>query len=79
MLTGLFPFLWRSELANVPGTCVRNERLRLAKATGCSAYDCEFVALALNLGVKLVSVDQSLIESLPETGVPLEQFAESGS
>lgn len=34
--------------------------LRLAKASGCSAYDCEYVALAEHLDVKLVSADAKL-------------------
>lgn len=39
--------------------------LRLAKASGCSAYDCEYVALAEHLGVKLVSGDARLCKAFP--------------
>ena len=34
--------------------------LRLSRASGCSAYDCEFVALAEHLDVALVTADARL-------------------
>ena len=37
--------------------------LRLAKASGCSAYDCEFVSVAEYLDVKLVTVDAKLAKA----------------
>ncbi len=40
--------------------------LRLAKDSGCSAYDCEFVALAEHLDVKLVSADAKLRKAFPK-------------
>ena len=42
------------------------EVLRLAKESGCSAYDCEFVALAEHLDVKLVSADARLCKAFPK-------------
>lgn len=42
------------------------EVLRLASESGCSAYDCEFVALAKRLGVKLVTADAKLRKSFPD-------------
>jgi predicted nucleic acid-binding protein len=45
--------------------------LELAAASGCSAYDCEFVALAQELGIKLVTSDQQVIESFPGLVLPL--------
>ena len=42
------------------------EVLRLAKVSGCSAYDCEFVALAGHLEVKLVSADARLCKAFPK-------------
>ena len=41
------------------------EVLRLASASGCSAYDCEFVVLADYLDVSLVSADRRLVERFP--------------
>lgn len=41
------------------------EVLRLPKDSGCSAYDCEFVALAEHLGVRLVSEDARLCNAFP--------------
>lgn len=39
--------------------------LRVAKASGLSAYDCESVALAEELSVPLVSADRQLVRALP--------------
>ena len=47
------------------------EILQLAKTSGCSAYDCEFVALANALGVKLVTSDKKVLKAFPETAVSL--------
>ena len=41
------------------------EVLRLAKDSGCSAYDCEFVALAEHLDVRLISEDAGLCKAFP--------------
>ena len=51
------------------------EVLRLAHESGCSAYDCEFVALARALGVSLVSNDREVLKTFPEIAVPLESYA----
>ncbi len=47
------------------------EVLRLVSQSPCSAYDCEFVALAKTLGTKLVTADQKVLKAFPETGVSL--------
>jgi len=40
--------------------------LRLAASSGCSAYDCEFVAAAQQLGVRLITGDQALLTAFPD-------------
>ena len=52
--------------------------LRLVEQSKCSAYDCEFVALARRLGKGLVTVDRGVLGAFPEVAVSLEAFARSG-
>jgi predicted nucleic acid-binding protein len=40
--------------------------LELVQASNCSAYDCEFVALAETLGVTVVTMDAKLIKAFPK-------------
>ena len=54
---------------------VSSERiLELAMQTGCTAYDCEYVALAQDLGVPLVTADKRLLKAFPKIAVSLEKF-----
>jgi len=48
--------------------------LELAYRTQCSAYDCEYVALAQELDVPLVTADKQLVAAFPKTAVSLEKF-----
>lgn len=41
--------------------------MQLVEESGCSAYDCEFVALAHYLGVPLATRDSSLLRAFPQT------------
>jgi predicted nucleic acid-binding protein len=45
--------------------------LELVHDSNCSAYDCEFVALAMTLDVKLVTMDAKLLKAFPEYAVGL--------
>lgn len=47
------------------------EVLRLARESGCSAYDCEFAALAEHLDVRLTSADARLCKAFPGIAVLL--------
>lgn len=40
--------------------------LELVRDSDCSAYDCEFVALAISLGVELVTLDGKLLKAFPK-------------
>ena len=48
--------------------------LGLAQSSGCSAYDCEFVNLAQDLGVKLVTEDKRVLKSFPEPAISMLDF-----
>jgi len=48
--------------------------LDLAAHSGCSAYDCEFVALAKEFGIRLVTADRQVLTAFPETAVSLDSF-----
>jgi predicted nucleic acid-binding protein len=56
---------------------ITDDVYRLASLSSCSAYDCEFVALAQDLGVPLVTVDKKLLHEFPNTAVSLDQFLAS--
>ena len=53
---------------------VSGDVLSLAGSSGCSAYDAEFVVLARDLRVPLVTTDRELLEKFPETAVSPERF-----
>jgi len=50
------------------------EVLELATASGCTSYDCEFVALAKKNSTKLVTLDKKLCTSFPKTAQSLQGF-----
>ena len=45
--------------------------LELVRDSDCSACDCEFVALAVTLGTKLVTMDGKVLKAFPKHAVPL--------
>ena len=56
-------------------TVLSHHVLDLATRSGCSAYDCEFVALAEDLSVKLVTNDRQILKAFPGNTVSLKEFA----
>jgi predicted nucleic acid-binding protein len=48
--------------------------LALAAASACSAHDCEFVALARDLDVPLVTADKQVCNEFPGVAVGLAEF-----
>jgi predicted nucleic acid-binding protein len=51
--------------------------LELVSASSCSAYDCEFVALARELKIPLVTIDQHILEQFPDLAISMDEFAGS--
>jgi predicted nucleic acid-binding protein len=45
--------------------------LRTAIASGCTAYDCEFVVLAQDLGVRLITLDRAVLRAFPTVALEL--------
>jgi predicted nucleic acid-binding protein len=45
--------------------------LKLVRDSNCSAYDCEFVALAIQLDATLVTLDNKLLKAFPGHAVAL--------
>ena len=49
--------------------------LEVIAKSECTAYDCEFVALAQQLDIKLVTADKQLLRQFPDFSISLEEFA----
>jgi predicted nucleic acid-binding protein len=70
-------------LKNIPADLHRDLKKRAEQhrslnkeiiATKCSAYDCEFVALAHANGVRLLTVDREILHDFPEVAISLKRF-----
>jgi len=48
--------------------------MQLVAESTCSAYDCEFVALAQDLNIQLVTVDKRILEQFPKLAISLDEF-----
>ncbi|MGA2061814.1 MAG: type II toxin-antitoxin system VapC family toxin [Thermoguttaceae bacterium] len=48
--------------------------LKLAAESTCSAYDCEFVALAKDFGIPLITVDKKILSQFPDVAIALDQY-----
>ena len=57
-------------------TVVSRAVLHLSGQSGCSAYDCEFVSLAMDLEVPLVTSDRQILRAFPQVAVSPDGFTE---
>ncbi len=48
--------------------------MQLVKSSQCSAYDCEFVALAQYLDVPLITTDKKILREFPEIAQTAESY-----
>ena len=51
--------------------------LTLAQASGCTAHDCEFVSLAQDLNVQLVTMDENISKKFSGTALSIPEFLEN--
>lgn len=49
--------------------------IKLIDSSKCSAYDCEFIALAQHLSVPLVTSDKQILNEFPDTAVSIESYS----
>ena len=47
--------------------------LELVRDSNCSAYDCEFIALAVRLGTKVVTMDGKMLKEFPQHAMALSE------
>lgn len=45
--------------------------LELVRVSDCCAYDCEFIALAMKLDTKLITMDKKLLRAFPKRTIAL--------
>jgi predicted nucleic acid-binding protein len=50
--------------------------LDLVAQSTCTAYDCEFVALAQELGVPIVTTDRQILDQFPNVAASLDGFVD---
>ena len=55
-------------------TVISQRVIQLAKDSGCSAYDCEFVSLAIDLGIFLITADRQVLKAFPEVAMTPQTF-----
>ncbi len=48
--------------------------MQLVQSSQCSAYDCEFIALAQYLDVPLITTDKKILREFPEIGQTAESY-----
>ena len=53
---------------------ISKQVLKLVKTSDLSAYDCEFVALAKDLGIKLITADNKIVTQFPDHAIAIKTF-----
>lgn len=53
-----------------------NQVLSLAQSSGCTAYDCEFIALAQSFDTVLTTTDRKLSKAFPDHTMTAKNFVE---
>ena len=48
--------------------------LKLAELSECSAYDYEFVALAKDLDIPLITLDKKVLKAFPQYTISLDSY-----
>ncbi|MBN1993548.1 MAG: type II toxin-antitoxin system VapC family toxin [Anaerolineae bacterium] len=48
--------------------------LSLVASSGCSTYDCEFIALGQDLGVPVVTSDKKVLQAFPSDTIAMSEF-----
>lgn len=48
--------------------------LRISMESGCSAYDAEFISLAINKNCKLVTADKKILKAFPDVAVMARDY-----
>jgi len=71
MKRGQAPFHIESLLAGAEYEVDSLGVFELVRDSACSAYDCEFVALAVRLDTHLVTMDKQLLRAFPNRAVAL--------
>jgi len=56
---------------------ISSQVLDLVVASKCSSYDCEYVALAQNYNVPLVTMDKQIFTQFPQVAIRLDVFVTS--
>lgn len=51
-----------------------NQVLKLSQESGCSAYDCEFINLAQDLSVPLVTMDKKILANFKSTALSIQNY-----
>jgi len=51
-----------------------NQVMQLVNSSTCSAYDCEFVALAQHLNVPLITEDKKVVREFPKIAMSVDSF-----